>query len=81
MLRNYFGRTRWNHKVTRLKWKLILVLLEIVLILIQDRCTVCIKLTIGSEIIWTHLMELVGDVGHVASYIFPFGDIVSVSAR
>jgi hypothetical protein len=29
----------------RLKWNLVLVLLEIVLILTQDRCTVCV----GSE--------------------------------
>jgi hypothetical protein len=35
----------------RLKWKLISVYLEIVLILTQDRCTVCIEHTIGSKII------------------------------
>jgi hypothetical protein len=35
----------------RLKWKLILVHLEIELILTQERCTVCTKHTIGSEII------------------------------
>ena len=34
-----------------LKWKLISVCLEIVLILTQDRCTVCAKCTIGSEIV------------------------------
>ena len=48
-LRNHFGRTRWYSKVTRLKCKLVLVYLEIVLILTQDRCTVCAKHTIGSE--------------------------------
>ena len=37
--------------VTRLKWNLVLVLLDIVLIFMQDRCTVCVKRTIGSEII------------------------------
>ena len=37
--------------VTRLKWNLVLVLSDIVLILMQDRCTVCVKRTIGSEII------------------------------
>ena len=37
--------------MTRLKWKLVSVLLNIVLILTQDRCTVCVKHTIGSEII------------------------------
>ena len=33
----------------------------------QDRCTVCAERTIGTEIIWTHQMELLGDVGHVES--------------
>ena len=36
--------------MTRLKWKLILVHLKIVLILTQDRWTVCAELTIGKEI-------------------------------
>jgi hypothetical protein len=33
------------------KWKLVSVRLEIVLILIQDRCTVCAKRTVDIEII------------------------------
>ena len=37
--------------MTRLKWKLVSVRLEIVLILMQDRCTVCVEHTIGLEII------------------------------
>jgi hypothetical protein len=37
--------------MTRLKWKHILVLLEIVLILTQDRCTVCVEHTIVLEIV------------------------------
>jgi hypothetical protein len=36
---------------SRLNWKLVSVRLEIVLILMQDRCTVCAEHTIGSEII------------------------------
>ena len=48
-----------------LKWKLVLVHLEIVLILMQDSCMVCVDRAIGSEIIWTQPMELLGDVGHV----------------
>ena len=35
----------------RLKWKLVSVHLEIVLILMQDKCTVCVEHTICSEII------------------------------
>jgi hypothetical protein len=34
-----------------LKWKLVLVRLEMVLILPQDRCTVCAERTIGSKIV------------------------------
>jgi hypothetical protein len=51
-LKNHFVRTRWNSKVTRLKWKLVLVRLEIVSILTQDRCMVCAEHTMGSEIIF-----------------------------
>ena len=50
-LRNYFGRTQWYFKVMRLQWKLDSVCLEIVLILAQNRCTVCVERTIGSEVI------------------------------
>jgi hypothetical protein len=35
----------------RLKWKLVSVHLEIVLVLVKDRCTVYAKHTIGSEIV------------------------------
>ena len=35
----------------RLKWNLVSVRLEIVLVLVQDRCTVYAKHTIGSEIV------------------------------
>jgi hypothetical protein len=35
----------------RLKWKLVLIRLEIVLILTQDKGTICTKRTIGSKII------------------------------
>ena len=63
-----------------MKWKLVLVRLEIVLILTQVRCTVCVKRTIGLEIFWTHLMELLGDVGHVKSHFGLFGDSVGIDA-
>ena len=54
---------------------------DIVPILTQDRCTVCVERTIGSEIFFMHPMELLGDVGHVESHFFPFGDSVKVGAR
>jgi len=37
--------------VTWVMWNLVLVHLETVLVSVQDRCTVCTKCTIGSEII------------------------------
>jgi hypothetical protein len=48
--RNRFGRTRWDSLVTRLKGKLGSVYLEIVLLLMHNWCTVCVKLTVRSEI-------------------------------
>jgi hypothetical protein len=48
---NRFGHTSWYSMVMRLKWKLVSVHLEIVLILKQDRCMVCAERTIGSKII------------------------------
>ena len=50
-LKNHFGRTQRYSLVTRVKWKLVLVHLEIVLMLVQDSCTDCPERTIGSEII------------------------------
>jgi hypothetical protein len=49
-LRNHFERTRWYSKVTRLKWMLVSVRLEIVLFLTQDKCTVCAERTTSSKI-------------------------------
>ena len=57
---NHFGHTRSYSYVTLVKRKLVLVCLEIVLILTQDRCTVCAKRTIGSDII----LDAPDDVGH-----------------
>ena len=65
----------------RLKWKLVSVLSNIVLILTQDRSTVCVECTVGSEIVLDNSKELLGDVGHVESHFFLFGDSVSVGAR
>jgi len=49
-LGNHFGSTCWYSKVKRLKCRLGLVCLEIVLILMQDRCTICMEHTICLEI-------------------------------
>jgi hypothetical protein len=49
--------------------------LEIVLILTEDRCSICIEHTRNCS--WTHLMDLLGDVRLVESRFSPFGDSVS----
>ena len=50
-LRNRFGRYRWNSEVTWVMWNLVLICLVTMLVSEQDRCTVCDKHTIDSEII------------------------------
>ena len=49
-LRNHFGCTRWYSDLTSVKWILVSVHLEIVLVSTQDRSMVCAERTIGSEI-------------------------------
>jgi hypothetical protein len=60
---------------------LISVHLEIVLFLMQDRCTVCDERTIGSKIALTQPIEHQGDLGHVESHFGPFGESLSIGAR
>ena len=60
-------------------WNLVLVRLETVLVSVQDRCIVCAEHNIGSEIILTHPMVLLGDVGQVESHFGLLG--ASVGAR
>ena len=45
----------------RLKWKLVSVRLEIVLVSVQDRGTVCAKRTIGLDIVFNAPMILLVD--------------------
>jgi hypothetical protein len=55
--------------------------LEIVLILKQDRCTVCTKRTIGSQIVWDAPDGLVSDMGRVEFRFSPFGDSATLDAQ
>ena len=64
----------------RIKWKLVSVLSEIVLILTEDRCTVSVERTIGSEII-LDAPDGTPRWVHVESHFFPLEDSVSVGAR
>jgi hypothetical protein len=47
-LGNSIGDTRWNSKLTWVLWNLVSIWFEIVLASVQDRCTICVKRTIGS---------------------------------
>ena len=49
-LRNHFGCTCWHSLVKGLQWMLGSVYLEILLILMQNRCTVCMERTKCLEI-------------------------------
>ena len=63
--------------MTRLKWNLVSVRLDIVLVFVQDMWTVCNKRNIGSEIV----LHTPDDEAQVESCFGPFGDSVSISAR
>jgi hypothetical protein len=67
--------------VTWVMWNLILVCLGIVLVLVQDRCMVCAKGTIGSESFWTPAMVLIGDEAQVEARFSPFGDSANLDPR
>jgi hypothetical protein len=67
--------------VTRQEWKLDSFYLDLVLMLMQDRCTVCVERTKAQKSFWTHPMILLGDLGLVESCFSLFEDSVSVSAR
>ena len=67
--------------MTWVMWNLTFFHLEIVLALVQDRCMVCARRTIGSEIILAALDGPLGDAAQVEARFGPFGHSVSVGAR
>ena len=60
---------------------LVLIRLETVLVLVQDRCTVCTKHTMAEKSFWTHPMVLLGDEAQVEARFGPFGDIANLNTR
>jgi hypothetical protein len=60
--------------VTWVMWSLVPIYLEIVLVSVQDRCTVCAKRTTDSEIVLDAPMILLGDEAQVEAHFGPFGD-------
>jgi hypothetical protein len=67
--------------VTWGKLKLVSVCLEIVLVSVQDGCTICTECTTGMEIILGTLDCTLGDLGLVEAHFGPFGDSVNLGAR
>jgi hypothetical protein len=55
-------------------WNLVLVCLETMLVLVQDRCMVCTEHTIGMKSFWTHFVRLLGDEAQVKARFGPFVD-------
>ena len=67
--------------MTLVLWKLLSVCVEIVLVLVQDRCTVCAKRTIGLDSVINALMVLLGDEAQVEAHFGSVGDSVNLDAR
>ena len=67
--------------MTWVLWNLVSDHLEIVLESVEDRCTVCSKRTIGSDIVFNIPMVLLGDEAQVEAPFSPFGDSANVNAR
>ena len=62
-------------------WNLVSVRLEIVLVSVQDRCTVCAKRTIGLDIVFNTSMVLLGDEAQVEARFSPCGDSGNIDTR
>ena len=67
--------------MTVVLWKLVLVRLEIVLVSVQDRCTICAKRTIGLDSVINAPMVLLGDEAQVEAHFSPCGDSANLDAR
>ena len=62
-------------------WNLSSFRLEVVLALVQDRCMVCTRRTIGSEIILVAPDGTTGDEAQVEAHFGMFGDSANLDAR
>ena len=67
--------------MTWVMWNLVSVRLETVLVSMQDRCTVCAKRCIGSDIVFNAPMVLLGDEAQVEATFSPFGDSANLDTR
>ena len=62
-------------------WEIVSFRLEIVLVSVQDRCTVCAKRTIGLDIVFNAPIVLLGDEAQLEAHFGPFGDSANPDAR
>ena len=62
-------------------WNLVSIRLEIVLVLVQDRCTVYARRTMGSKIILDTMMVLISIEAQVDPRFDLFGDSAKLDAR
>ena len=67
--------------MTWVLWNLVSDRLEIVLVSVEARCTVCAKRCIGSDIVFNAPMLLLGDEAQVEATFSPFGDSANLDAR
>ena len=67
--------------MTWVKWNLVSIHLEIVLVSVQVRCTVCAKRTIGSTFVLNVPDVLLGDEAEMEARFDPFGGSANVDAR
>ena len=67
--------------MTRVMLNLVSVRLEMVLVSVQDRCMVCVKRTIGLEIILDTPMVVLGDEAQVEARFGLFRDSANLGAR
>ena len=67
--------------MTWVMWNVTCFRLETVLVSVQDRCMVCARRTIGSEIILDAPVLPLGDEAQVKSCFSPFGDSANLDTR
>ena len=67
--------------MTSVLWNLFSFLLETVLVSLQDRCMVCARHAIGSEIVLDPLDVALGDEAQVEARFGPFEHSANLDAR
>ena len=65
----------------RLKWKIVSVLLDIVLVLHKIGARFVTNVPSAQKSFWTHPIVLIGDGAQLVAYFGPFGDSVNLDAR